>query len=63
LGSSSSWILVANSTFEEMFYFPQAPKVVDIPHREEKKDFFLWYLSLLFEFATNITLSVPACFT
>ena len=46
-------ILVANSTFEGTFYLSQASKVVDIPHREEKKDFFV-YLSPLFEFATNI---------
>jgi hypothetical protein len=33
-------ILLANSTFEGTFYFSQAPKVVDIPHREEKNDLF-----------------------
>ncbi len=33
-------ILLANSTLEGKFYFSQAPKVVDIPHREEKNDLF-----------------------
>jgi len=32
--------LLANSTFEGTFYFSQAPKAVDIPHQEEKKDLF-----------------------
>jgi len=36
----STLILFANSTFEGAFYFSQAPKVVDIPHREEKNDLF-----------------------
>jgi hypothetical protein len=33
-------ISVANLTFEGTFYLSQASKVVDIPHREEKKDCF-----------------------
>jgi hypothetical protein len=32
--------LLANSTFEGTFYFSQAPKMADIPHREEKNDLF-----------------------
>jgi len=40
MGSPSLRILVANSTFEGTFYLSQVSKVVDIPHREEKKDFF-----------------------
>jgi hypothetical protein len=33
-------VLVANSTFEGTFYFSQASRAVDIPHREEKKALF-----------------------
>jgi len=33
--------LLANSTFEGTFYFSQAPKMADIPHREEKNAFFV----------------------
>src|SRR5260370_39471232 len=32
--------VLANSTFEGTFYFFQAPKMADIPHREEKNDLF-----------------------
>jgi hypothetical protein len=34
-------MLLANSTFERTFYFSQAPKVVDIPHREENNAFLM----------------------
>ena len=33
-------LLLANSTFEGMFYFSRARKVVLVPHREEKKGLF-----------------------
>ena len=33
-------LLLANSTFEGTFYFSQAPKMVDIPHREEENGLF-----------------------
>ncbi|HKF36721.1 MAG TPA: hypothetical protein VKB35_07435, partial [Ktedonobacteraceae bacterium] len=40
IGSPCFRILVAKSPFEGTFYFSQARKGVDIPHREEKNDLF-----------------------
>jgi hypothetical protein len=49
--------VLANSTFEGTFYFSQAPSVVDIPHREEKKDL---YCGIFPHFLNSPTLSVLA---
>ncbi len=46
-------IMLANSTFVGAFSFSQAPKVVDIPHREEKNDLFCSIFPT-FEFANII---------
>ncbi len=49
-------ILLANSTLKGTFYFSQAPKVVDIPHRKEKKDLF-WGIFPHFLNSPTISLS------